>query len=418
MFLTKQIKQIIKKNKIIFSKLKKINFFFENQKIKIKNKKNLKNKSIINVCFFVVDQSLWKYDNLFKKLRNHPKFNPNIVIYPYKTLYEEKNRKEKLKEVEDFFLKRNYEYILDDTGEKNIKKKTKPDIIFYSLPYEEINYKNYNIDKFKDSLCCYIPYYIDPNNVPELYYDLKFHNLLWKFFLPTKVHLEDCKKYSRMKGKNAMFTGYPGIENYRKIWEKNKNEKKVIIWAPHQSLPDVERPYSLTWSTFYMYYNRMIDISDRYKDKIDFIFKPHPGVYKKLLKDWGKEKTDKYYEKWNNKDNRKIELGDYSEVFLRSDALIHDCNSFTIEYLATLKPVCRLVNKIDYKKYLNKVGIEAWECHELAFEEKDIINFIENVINGIDNKKEKKEKFYNKYFNYIEGNSPSELIIKELEKYI
>ncbi|MGN0944372.1 CDP-glycerol glycerophosphotransferase family protein [Fusobacterium varium] len=397
----------------------------ENKLIKdqlIRNKKlenELKNKNVIKIAFFVISDSVWKIDIFYKLLEKHKRFEPIIIICPWINLGKEKMEYE-MNKTEKYFKEKEYKYLLTIRDGKylDINKEVKPDIIFYTNPYEGLIDPRYYITKFPNILSCYIPYSFDTSNLFGTVYDLKFFNLLWKFFLPTKVHYGYSKKYSRIQGNNVKIIKYPELENFFLNFQKNnciKNKKKIIIWAPHHTLEDAE---VLKWSTFELYYNFMLEVSEKYKEKVVMIFKPHPILYSNLVKKWGKEKTDNYFNLWENSPYRKIELGRYVKLFLESDAMIHDCGSFTVEYLYFRKPVCRLTNRKNWKKELNSFGEEAWKCHDIAYSKEDIVEFIENVINNKDNKLHEKQVFYEKYLKIEEEERPSLEIIRELEKYI
>ena len=86
----------------------------------------------------------------------------------------------------------------------------------------------------------------------------------------------------------------------------------------------------------------------------------------------GKEKTDKYYQRWS-----KEAILNYQLILCRSfnssDALIHDCGSFIAEYLHCGKPVLYLLKDKSYKEY-NEFGIMVLSQHYHGYFEEDIEN--------------------------------------------
>ena len=83
--------------------------------------------------------------------------------------------------------------------------------------------------------------------------------------------------------------------------------------------------------------------------------------------------------------------GDYFDIFVNSDAIIHDCSSFVVEYLYTGKPCCFMAKK-NYKKIFSVLGKSCLKNYYLAFDKEQITDFIENVvINGNDKLKKKRE---------------------------
>ena len=86
---------------------------------------------------------------------------------------------------------------------------------------------------------------------------------------------------------------------------------------------------------------------------------------------------------------KKLEPKDYVsfetvyEDFVNSDGLIHDCGSFSAEYLFTENPACYLCDKAkNYHSIFTKIGYQCFEKHYHAFDEKDLDNFVQMIIYG------------------------------------
>ena len=119
-------------------------------------------------------------------------------------------------------------------------------------------------------------------------------------------------------------------KNYKpkNVWKRQEKIKKKVIWAPHHSIisnPDLE------YSLFLEVCDIMPVLAKRYENKIQFCFKPHPFLIRKLYQLWGKYKTDAYYQLWDSMPNTQYENGEYIDLFMTSDAMIHDCDSFRFE---------------------------------------------------------------------------------------
>ncbi|MGL5000431.1 MAG: CDP-glycerol glycerophosphotransferase family protein [Cetobacterium sp.] len=409
------------------NRLKEEQILIERQlKINEELEKKLKGKEKIKVAFFVIHNSVWKFDNLYLLMEKNLKFEPLIVICPY-MIYGEERMLEDLEKTENVFKKKGYRYIntYDKKDKKwlDIKKELNPEIIFFTNPYETLTKDEYYIKNFEDTLCCYTNYAYNTCSEYEMFYNSLFHNLLWRKFEETPIHLKIAQKYSRIKGRNSVCIGYPGIEPFLKkdkiedkSWKKTGKKQKKIIWAPHHTL---STDALLNWSTFERYSKFMLELAKKYSENIQFSFKPHPILKSKLEILWGKEKTEEYYKQWENGENTQLEEGSYEELFLTSDAMIHDCGSFSVEYLYTLKPVCRPVNvNKDIDESLNEFGKMVYNLHYKALNEMDIIAFIENVIKNNDPMLKDRIKFYNQYLINEDNELPSQKIIKELEKYI
>ena len=122
---------------------------------------------------------------------------------------------------------------------------------------------------------------------------------------------------------------------------------------------------------------------------------PHPFLKSELYKLWGKEKTDKYYECWNQLPNCSINLDSYIELFNESDAMILDSGSFSVEYLFTGKPSLFCYKNDKVVTEFNFFGKEALKMHYGCKSTDDIDEFINNiVVNGNDFMKDKRTAFY------------------------
>ena len=155
-------------------------------------------------------------------------------------------------------------------------------------------------------------------------------------------------------------------------------------------------------------------MAKKFEDKALFVFKPHPLLRIRLNLLWGKDKTDAYYLQWETMPNTSINEGEYVDLFLKSDAMIHDSGSFLTEYLYTHKPVMRTMNDVDPKTMYNDFALDVLDVYYKAYNELDIEQFIQNVIDGVDPMKEAREKFYKERLLPPNSKLPSENIINDI----
>lgn len=385
----------------------------------------LRKKEKVKVAFFLTHESVWKYDLLFDLMLQHPRFEPVIFVCPVVN-YGKENMLFEMDKSFEAFKKKGYNVIktYDNKTENylDVKKSFAPDIIFYTSPYEALQDYRYYIKQFSETLTCYVPYALMTVYF-DFIYDLDFHNLIWKYFSETPLHQEIASQKQRNKGKNTVLTGYPGFDRLlinknpnNAVWKKNSTVLKKIIWAPHHSMTELNMV-----SNFLEYHDFFLKLAYNYKDKLQIAFKPHHLLKVKLEEDsyWGKERTDLYYTKWENLENGQLENGGYTDLFLTSDALIHDCGSFMGEYLITGKPSLFMVRDESIMKYWTPFGEKAMEVHYQSRNEKQIIDFIENVVlNGDDWMKEERINFVQ--MNLIPKNkfTASENILEYLENQI
>ncbi len=386
----------------------------------------LRNKKRIDVAFLLTIPGMWKSDYLFQALKDNPKYHPYIVIYPY-SVFKGFNKQEidtTIENTKRFVEEKGFEYVVPyDTKHKkweDLNKTLKPDIVIFTTPYKDIP-PQYFIYNFKDTLTCYVPYGFSSLNLYKINYDLIFHNLVGLHFVETEIHRQTAMDNSRNKGKNVVVTGYPGTEVFLRpdyhpseVWKPQESPKKRIIWAPHHT---IDGDFAI--SSFLQFYDTMTKLAKEYGDKVQFVFKPHQLLKFKLQQIWGIERTEKYYSQWQEMPNCQLEESSYVDLFLTSDAMIHDCGSFTTEYLFTKKPVMYLIKNDDFISKFSTFGLMSFNNHYHGRTEDDVRNFIESVvINGNDTMHEQREDFFNKYLAPNGGKMPSERIIETIEDAI
>lgn len=358
------------------------------------------NKKKIRVAFLLVNESIWKYERLYFLLKNDSRFDPVVFICPFLT-YGPDVMKQEMENAFRSFKAKKYHVVktLNDDGTYlDINKDFKPDLVFFCTPWPH-SLPQYHIRSFMHILTCYVHYGF--NTVANHYFNMETTLLSWRVFVETEYHKKSAIKMSINKGKNFVVSGYTGIDSlidenysYKQVWKYQEVSKKKIIWAPHHSIEGV-KGRNVFHSTFLQYARLMLDIAKKYQDKIQISFKPHPNLKGKLYILWGKDKTDRYYNEWTCIANGQLDDGDYIDLFLGSDAMIHDSSSFLIEYLYTKKPVLFLADDLNVEM-LNEIGVEALENIEKAYSEDEIVTFIDNVVlNNIDSYKFKREKFVN-----------------------
>ena len=350
----------------------------------------------IRVVFFATLSSMWKYDSLYQLMVEDDSFDPQIVVCPFMSRGEDFMRSE-MNRTYQYFKERNWNVVMGYDADKDTcidVHALAPDIVFYTNP--NAHHPNFEITKYRDCLTCYVPYGF--NTIPYPWYCTSlFHNQLWRYFIECRENARLIELLSPIKVDNHVVVGYPMYDTFRQdaktdLW--NGDKRKRIIWAPHSSIGN--NCSLVNFSTFLDYSDFMLKMAERMKKQIVIAYKPHPELKSNLYKhpDWGKEKTDAYYAKWANGENTMIVEGDYVDLFLTSDALIHDCGSFLVEYLYTQKP-CLYLTHDGRMAEMNEIGKKAYETHYHATEISVVNEFVSKVvINGMDDMKEERERFY------------------------
>ncbi|EKO3735538.1 CDP-glycerol glycerophosphotransferase family protein [Vibrio metschnikovii] len=352
----------------------------------------IKGKEKIKVVFLAIHKSVWKVDPVFKKMLDDPYFEPLILVCPY-VPYGRNRMLNDLKGCYDYFQNKGYPVVnsYDEDNDKWVTlEKINPDIVFFTNPHN-LTRKEYYEDAYLNYLSCYVPYSFDVSRYDNYVaqYNQVFHNAIWLIFAPHKADLDIYKSYSQGKSNNVVMSGYPFIESFFNkdrplmVWKSQNKIKRKLIWAPHHTIDNPSLPYA----SFLKIAEFMKSISLKFSSEVQFAFKPHPILKSKLYihPDWGKEKTDDYYSYWSNAGNTQYCDGEYIDLFLESDAMIHDSGSFLAEYLFLSKPVLFTSNlEIEcMKQFYNEFGLSALHSHYIAEgkEQKDKIElFIREVI--------------------------------------
>lgn len=397
------------------------------RKMQAKHKKlleGLKGKEKIKVVFLEIFNGMWKADPLFLKMLNDPYFEPLILVCPC-TVYNEILLKNEMSAVYNFFKEKKYPVLSSYIEEENRwihLDEVKPDIIFFNIPHN-MTRKEYYDNALMSYLSCYIPYNHDVGvfggTVNQ--HNQLFHNVQWKIFTPHECSFSIYKRFSAAKGRNVVVTGYPPMEpffckqdiNKKSSWN-NFDGRKRIIWAPHHTI-DVEY---LPFSNFLIYADEMLKLAEKYSNKIFWSFKPHPELRYKLYKyhAWGKKKTDLYYKKWEDSSFSQLDQGEYVNLFMESDAMIHDCGSFLAEYMYVKKPVLYMLNVDNNLSYYNSFGRKALKACRIGNNKEDIEFFIQNLLNEDFFITDEHRTFYeNEILKYFNKTTPSSMIISILK---
>lgn len=392
----------------------------------LKAAKRLQGKKQLDVAFFLTIPGMWKCDALFEAMLRDPLFHPYVVIYPYSKYkgFKREDVQGTIEQTRQYIEQRGYEYIIPfDVKHKkwvDIKKQNKPDIVFFSTPYKD-TLPFYYLYHYRDTLTCYVPYSLRALSIYKTDFALIFHNIVGVFCSESEIHRTMAIKHSRNQGANVVVTGYPATEIFlrkdyipKNYWRPQVHPKKKVIYASHHSIDSEDYP-----SVFLEVFEVMLRIAEKYADSIQFVFKPHYLLKFKLQQLWGVEKTEAYYQKWDALENGQVVIDGYEDLFLTSDAMIHDCGSFTTEYLYVRKPVLYLCGEEDMTGKFNEFGISSFNCHYHGKTEEDIERFLKVVVlEGNDPMKPVRDCFFEDYLEPKDGLLPSQKIMKVLEEVI
>ena len=178
----------------------------------------LQKKEKINVVFFAMQRSLWKYQNLYQEFKKNDRFNVSIVLSPALNFVTEQKEKD-MEGLRVFFTEHEmtfYDYDVNHPHDAlDVKKALDPDILFYPQQYTPLLNPLHDSSHFYDRLICYYPYALWTTG-GSWGYNSGMQNHAWKLFYSTKFNYDDACKYCFNKGKNAYIVGYPSMDDFLK----------------------------------------------------------------------------------------------------------------------------------------------------------------------------------------------------------
>lgn len=371
--------------------------------------KEVRKKEKIKILFVLIDLGQWKTECLYTAMLDHPKFEPILGV----TLSTESPEAKQV--LIKYISEKGYKYYDLDKQNHGVQW-IAPDIIVFQKPYDSNYIKSVNFKKFLNTIMVYCPYGV--HSIEEGWnLSLPIKQVSIQNYYENEMTAASLRRNYPKYAHNVVVTGLPfndGLlmdkSQYKNPWKTQEQSKKKIIYAPHHTLPGMSLG-GVGYSTFLDYGEFMLHLAKKYKDQIQWAFKPHPYLYTKLVQTWGKEKTDSYYNEWATLSNTQLEKGEYIGLFKHSDAMIHDCGSFTIEYHYTHNPVLYLDNGDNHTSNLNEFACRAYELHYKAKSKEDIENFIKNVLKEIDPLCSDRNNFFNTFLLPPNGKTACQNII-------
>ncbi len=266
------------------------------------------------------------------------------------------------------------------------------DIIYCCNPYDPMAHRLHSIEYLstQDVLPIYINYGFDClRETTYSRYLCKELNLVWKCFADTVFSYEDYIRVQPLRGKNVFLSGYAKMDDLVSIPETKHDRLKILI-SPHHTVQYEQAPLS----NFLRLYKEILLLPDLYPE-IDFVFRPHPLLFPTLRSCglWDDERIDQYLSDLARKGVVYSPEGDYLHLFRECDAIIHDCGSYTVEWLFTGKPACFVRNPVLKDSQLTRLMLEAMKQHCIAKDFDDIRMFINELLVSPDRKRQISKSF-------------------------
>ena len=389
--------------------------------------KRIGKKDKIEVVFFAFNVAMWRYQGVYDLLSRDKRFNCHIVL-TINVLSSKEQQQADLNKMRSFFATKGIQYIdynEEDINGFDVKRAIHPDILFYPQHYGHILPKNHDFKRFLPKLLCYIPYGLSIISEYDNYrrYNTPFQNVAWKLYYPSSHNKEESEKVSFNHGRNMVVSGYPNVESYicgeaEDVWKIADRAYKRLIWSPHFTI--TSGLSSLNMSNFLWMSQLMLEIAQKYQDRLQIAFKPHPWLKSKLYNhpDWGQERTDLYYNQWSNMDNTMLETAGFIDLFKTSDALLNDSDSFVTEYMYVNKPVAFVAkNKDAMSSDFSTFGLDILKHQYVLHDKEGILSFIEDVVlAGNDTMKSSRTLFVNGRLKLDSKLTSSQIIVNDIKR--
>ncbi len=352
---------------------------------------------------------------MYQAMQKHPRFRPIIWITDEEQITDEQEKYRNLQAMRSYFAERDYT-VAELYSLERMRSEYAPDVLFICKP----GVSRFLLSVFSENreLVCYVPYCFNNTKKNDFIYGRECY--VWRNYYTTPSIKKLASSLMTNGGCNVVSVGSPVADNYfsseleifKPAWKNCGKKMKRIIWAPHWSIGNVSW-YNV--ATFLEVAVDMLAIAEKYADCVQWAFKPHPLLRDTLYRhpDWGKERTDAYYERWATMPNSQLETGAYVDLFKQSDAMVHDSGSFIIEYLLVNKP-CMYLQRKDGSPDFNEDTLKALDCYQKGASSSDVEQFILDLLNGAEDVRSDARVRYRKEYLVPPGGSSAQLIIKDL----
>lgn len=200
---------------------------------------------------------------------------------------------------------------------------------------------------------------------------------------------------------NAKFDGIyktiNGERNYPTGWEKLQG-KRTILWTTDHGIDTHIEEYV----TFDLYAKAIFEYANQNPD-VGIIMRLHQTFKKELMQYgyWDEADIEELRRYCHNSPNIVWdETESYDVAYTLADGILTDALcGITVSALPTLKPICVMYRNHDVKSFHPEITNNYYS----AYNEGELISFIDMVVEGRDPKKELRVELVNKYIPHFDG---------------
>ncbi|CAM3366926.1 hypothetical protein BOSP111201_01360 [Bordetella sputigena] len=226
----------------------------------------------------------------------------------------------------------------------------RPDIVFLQNPYDSTRPAALDMWKVRNTgaRIAYIPYGLDVGGGSDnlrWQYDLDVHRYAWRVFARSEAHRRMFSMHCTSGNSHVVVTGHPKIDAIiaatrgRESSITEQQGRKIILWTPHFSVEHGG------WSTFDRVSESILGFFEAQPPGLSLIIRPHPLFFGRLRNITTSETEAAIRARFHQPPFIMLhEENEYTDLFIRSHALMADAGSFLLEYLPTGKPILYLHN--------------------------------------------------------------------------
>lgn len=350
-------------------------------------------RNIVKIIFVYQVPSFWiTWESLYEKLIHDNRFHIKVFYIDGKH-----GDWAQMKDSENFLENKKIEF--EEFSHDKVMK-FRPDYMIYQTPYdrghrpEDTWSYRYRKEGIK---IIYIPYGIEISDTHEsraLHFALPVVlNAFSIYVLSEQIKMEYVKFCPNKNAVRAL--GLPRFDTLRKkktteeLLSEKIGNKKVILWKVHFPKVFIENGKHKEATPKLKEYIKFVDYIYRSKE-LFFIFMPHPKFVDKTIDVSLIDDAKRLLKKLQNLSNVYIETSaEYKTSLLRADAVIVDRSAVMVEAGGLDVPVLYMYNS-EYEEPMTKSIEELLNSYYKGTSSMEMEKFCENVLNGIDEKREER----------------------------
>ena len=359
-----------------YARAKKAAYYFAKRNQSVSN-------SPLRVGFLAQMPEVWdKLESVYNAMNENARIEPVIIVIPNRNLAN--NQFDVISEDNYFLVKYPKAIKGYDNGQWLDLRTLNLDYLFYQRCYENYLPSHLHTAKtIKYVKTCYVPYCYHVLCESQGYYRTSFFANLYQMYCCSGDALE---RVPAGLSERSAYLGYPVLENIQK--EEMNRDCPVILWTPRWSC---DKAYGGT--SFFSYKDKILSLKTA-NNKL--ILRPHPLTFQEALRQemMTPEEISAY------KDSVAASGVEFDgntlieDTFKTTDILVTDMSSAIIPFFLTGKPIVYCTDP-----NLDFVGafVDIIDCSYVVGSWDEVEKTVNDLVKGIDPKKEKRERLSKQY---------------------